>query len=393
MESDVSRRGFLGASTLTAGIAGTIGAIAAADEPKQEYGGHERSAEELPTFRYAIEENPGGHKTEGGSAKQATVKELPISKGLAGVSMRLNPGGIRELHWHAIAAEWAFVIKGRVRTTVIGPDGTSEVNDFDPGDVWYFPRGHGHLLQGLGPEEAHFVLIFDDGAFSEFGTFSSTDWLGHTAPDVLSRSLGLPASAFAQQFPKKELYIVQGRIPPQDPPAFHQGGQNLSHLTHRYPLLAQKPHSTFAGGEERRVSAREFPISTTMTGVVLDLKPGALREPHWHPNADEWQYIIRGRARIGLFGSDGRARTEEFKQGDAGYIPRGYGHYVDNIGDEPLRVLIGFNSGDYQEISLSTWLAANPDAVLADNFKVPDALIAQLPKRRVFIGSKEGPGV
>ncbi len=163
-------------------------------------------------------------------------------------------------------------------------------------------------------------------------------------------------------------------------------------MTHRFTLLAQRPHTQNAGGEERRVSSLEFPISTTMTGVVLDLKPGAVREPHWHPNADEWQYYIKGRARMTVFGSGGRARTEEFQPGDAGYVPRGYGHFIENTGDEPLRVLIGFNSGDYQEISLSTWLAGNPDAVLADNFKVADALVARLPKQRVFLAPKDGPG-
>jgi oxalate decarboxylase len=388
--SPLSRRGFLETASVAAGLAGAEAAAAA--EPAQAREAYREKADELPTFRYAMEENPHGHKTEGGSARQATVKELPISKGLAGVSMRLNPGGIRELHWHAIAAEWAFVIKGRVRTTVIGPDGTSEVNDFDPGDVWYFPRGHGHMVQGLGPGESHFVLIFDDGAFSEFGTFSSTDWLGHTPPEVLAKSLGLPVSEL-MNFPKEELYIVQGRVPQQQAPAppLHQGGQRISRLTHRYALMAQRPTSRHAGGEERRVSALEFPISTTMTGVILDLNGHAVREPHWHPNADEWQYYIRGRARMTVFGSNGRARTEEFKAGDAGYVPRGYGHYVENLTDEPLRILIGFNSGDYQEISLSTWLAANPDAILADNFKVADSVVAGLPKQRVFIAPKEGP--
>jgi oxalate decarboxylase len=389
--SEPTRRGFIGTAGLAAGAAGMAAAAGAAEQAGQTYQSKHERSEELPTFRFAMEQNTG-HVTAGGSARQATVKELPISKGLAGVSMRLNPGGIRELHWHAIAAEWAFVLKGRVRTTVIGPDGTSEVNDFDPGDVWYFPRGHGHMLQGLGPGEAHFVLIFDDGAFSEFGTFSSTDWVGHTPPEVLSKALGLPASAFAK-FPKDELYIVQGRIPPKEIPALHQGQDKLSSLTHRYPLLAQRPTLQLAGGEERRVSSLEFPISTTMTGVVLDLKPGGLREPHWHPNADEWQYYVTGKARMTVFGSDGRARTEQFTPGDAGYIPRGYGHYIENTGEEPLRVLIGFNSGIFQEISLSTWLAANPEAVLADNFKVDDETVAKLPKNKVFIASKDGPGV
>ncbi len=385
--SELSRRVFMGTAGLAAGAAG----LTASAETEQTYEGRKENSDALPTFRFAMEKNTG-HVTAGGSARQATVKELPVSKGLAGVSIRLKPGGIRELHWHAIAAEWAFVVKGRVRTTVIGPDGTSEINDFDPGDVWYFPRGHGHMLQGLGPGETHFVLIFDDGAFSEFGTFSSTDWLGHTPPEVLSKALGLPMAALAK-FPKEELYIVQGRIPPAEMPVFHQGAQKIAHKTHRYPLMAQLPHSQFAGGEERRVSSLEFPISTTMTGVVLDLKPGGLRELHWHPNADEWQYYVSGKAKMTVFGSNGRVRTEEFHQGDAGYVPRGYGHYIENVGDEPLRVLIGFNSGDYQEISLSTWLAANPDAVLADNFQVDDAVVAKLPKKRVFIASKDGPGV
>jgi oxalate decarboxylase len=388
--SDLSRRGFLGTASLAAGAAGLEAAGAIADELKQSRQEYKESPEELPTFRFAME-NQRGHVTEGGSAKQATIKELPISKGLAGVSMRLKPGGMRELHWHAIAAEWAFVIKGRVRTTVIAPDGTSEINDFDPGDVWYFPRGHGHMIQGLGPDEAHFVLIFDDGAFKEFGTFSITDWLGHTPPEVLAKGLGLPVSAFAS-FPKEELYIVQGRVPTGEAPAQHQGAQRTSHHTHRYPLLAQRPHTQSALGEERRVSALEFPISTTMTGAVLDLKPGSLREMHWHPNADEWQYYVTGRARMTVFGSGGRVRTEEFTPGDAGYVPRGYGHYIENIAEEPLRILIGFNSGDYQEISLSTWLASNPDSVLADNFKVAEGLVAKLPKQRVFMASKDGPG-
>src|SRR5262245_56788451 len=104
------------------------------------------SGKELPTFKFALEKSAG--KVIGNSyGKEATVTQLPISRGIAGVSMRLEPGAMRELHWHATAAEWAFVLEGRVRTTVVDPRGLAETNDFDPGDVWYFPRGHGHMLQ------------------------------------------------------------------------------------------------------------------------------------------------------------------------------------------------------------------------------------------------------
>jgi oxalate decarboxylase len=378
--SELSRRQIMGVAAAAAG--GLVAASGRSDAAGRE--------EELPTFRFAMEQQTG-RVTEAGSAKEATVKQLPISVGLAGVSMRLKPGGIRELHWHANAAEWAFVVKGQVRTTVIGPDAQAETNDFEPGDVWYFPRGHGHMLQNLSQEEAHFVLVFDNGAFSEHGTFSVTDWLGHTPPDVLARNLGLDQDVFAK-FPKEELYIMGGRMAPRQPEPNHQSLQRSSPLTHRYALMAQQPHARYAGGVERRVSAKEFPISKTMTGVILDLDAGALRELHWHPNANEWLYLIKGKIRMGLFGSHGRYRIEDFNQGDAGYIPQGFGHYIDNIGDGPARILVTFDKGDYEEISLSAWLAANPTSMIADTFKIADSVAEKFPDHRVFIATKEGPG-
>ena len=339
----------------------------------------------LPTFRFALEESTGAVYAAG-TAKEATIRQLPISTGLAGVTMRLKAGGLRELHWHAIAAEWGYVVKGRVRTTIVVPDGTSEINDLGPGDVWYFPRGHGHSIQCLGPEECHFILIFDNGAFSEFGTFSSTDWIGLTPPEVLAQSFGISLED-VKKFPTKELYILSGRVPPEHPKD-HRPALRTTPLTHVYPLLSQEPHQKFPGGTEWRASMHEFPISTTITGIVLELEAGALREPHWHPNANEWQYVLSGSMRVTLFGSGGRARTETFSAGDVGYIPQGYGHYIQNIGDTPCRILLGFDKGEYQEISLSTWLASNPTMLVADNFQIPDAVAEKLPDERVFIAAK-----
>src|SRR5207237_1997048 len=170
------------------------------------------SGKELPTFKFALEKSKA--KVIGKStAREATVEEFPISKGIAGVSMGLEPGAMRELHWHATAAEWAFVDEGRVRTTVIQPNGESETNDFEPGDVWYFPRGHGHMLECLGDKPCHFILIFDNGYFSEFGTFSITDWISITPKSLVAKNLGVPESAL-DGFPKKAAYFAFGARPP-----------------------------------------------------------------------------------------------------------------------------------------------------------------------------------
>jgi oxalate decarboxylase len=282
------------------------------------------------------------------------------------------------MHWHANAAEWAYVIKGRCRVTGIDPHGRSETVDFGPGDVWYFPRAHGHSIQGLGPDDCAFVLVFDNGYFSEFGTFSITDWLGHTPADVLAKNFGVPAQTFAA-FPRREVYIVKGPVPPPLPAEPAPGSLNAGAQTHRYRLLAQKAE-TFAGGTMRVVSAHEFPISATMTGALLRIKPGGLRELHWHPNADEWQYYIAGRARMTVFGSDGRARDDALGPGDVGYVPQGYGHYIENVGSDELEVLIVLNNGTYESISLTAWIAASPAALLAANFGVPESVFGEFPQ-------------
>ncbi|HEV3004195.1 MAG TPA: cupin domain-containing protein, partial [Pirellulales bacterium] len=245
--------------------------------------------DDLPTFKFELEKSEG--KVIGKSfGKEATVTQLPISKGIAGVSMQLEPGAMRELHWHATAAEWAFVIEGRLRTTVIDAHGCAETNDFDPGDVWYFPRGHGHMLECLGDKPAHFILIFDNGYFSEYGTFSISDWIGHVPKPLLAKNFGLPESAF-DDFPSEEVYFARGKSPPEKPTTPLQGWR-LPPQTHKHKLLSQEPLAVFKGGREWRVDSSHFEISKTITGAVLDLEPGALRELHWHPNADEWQYVI-----------------------------------------------------------------------------------------------------
>jgi oxalate decarboxylase len=386
--SKLQRRDFLAAAGLTAAALASPRAAEAGDPSfMNNVPDPLLAGEDLPTFKFELEKSAG--KVDNGSeAREATVKQLPISKGIAGVSMTLAPGTMRELHWHATAAEWAFVTEGRTRTTVIDPQGNAETNDFEPGDVWYFPRGHGHQLECLGDKPTHFILIFDNGYFSEFGTFSITDWIGHTPKPLLAKNFGVPASTF-DGFPEKEVYFARGSLPPEKPATPLQG-QKLPPQTHKFRLLAQAPVIDNKGGRQWLVDSQNFPISKTIAGAIIDLEPGGLRELHWHPTADEWQYIIEGKVSMTMFGSGGRYRTETLAKGDVGYIPQGFGHSLENVGDTPCRILIGFNNGIYETIDLSQWIAGNPADVLATNFGKPASHFEQFPHRDVKIASKDG---
>ncbi len=338
---------------------------------------------QLPSFKYQLEKK-APRTNDGGITRGASVTDFPASVGIAGVSMRLQPGAMRELHWHANAAEWAYVLKGNMRTTVVDPKGNTYVDLFSPGDVWYFPRGYGHVLQCVGDEECHFILIFDNGNFSEDHTFSITDFVSSVPPEIAAQNLGISVSEVAS-LPQKEVYFAQGKVP-----SIHSGiglpvGEVSLTSPHRYPLSAQQPKVVPGGGTQRVVTQAEFPIAKTITGTVFEIEPGGLRELHWHPNADEWQYFIQGKAEMGVFLAERNFVKEEFEAGDVGYVPMGAGHYIKNTGTEKLIVLIGFNSGSYEAIDLSSWISGNPKDLLEGNFGVGDKIFEAFPKTDKFI--------
>jgi oxalate decarboxylase len=148
---------------------------------------------------------------ESGWSREVTVRELPVSKTLAGVNMRLTAGGFRELHWHT-AGEWAIMLYGNARITAIDLDGKSFVGDVGKNDLWFFPSGIPHSIQGLNPDGCEFMLVFDDGNFSESETVLLSDAMAHLPPEVLAKNFAVSQEAF-KNVPKEELFIFQADIP------------------------------------------------------------------------------------------------------------------------------------------------------------------------------------
>ena len=332
-------------------------------------------------FSYSAAHN---RLTEGGWAREITTRELPIATDLAGVNMRLKPGGIRELHWHT-EDEWALMIAGRARVTAVDEDGRNFIDDVGVGDLWYFPAGIPHSIQGLA-DGCEFLLVFDDGDFNENETFLLTDWLTHTPPEVLAKNFGASEADFAKISPDLESrrYIFPGRVPPSlrsDAVRSPQGTVPNSftfHLTDQTPVRRRK-------GQVRIVDSRVFTASRRIAAAIVDIEPGGIREMHWHPNADEWQYWLQGGGRMTIFAANGNARTFDFQAGDVGYVPRPMGHYVENTGREPIRFLEMFRSHRYADVSLAQWLALTPPELVREHLPLPRRMIRSLPKTKPVV--------
>lgn len=321
----------------------------------------------------------------GGWARQVTVHDIPIATTLAGVNMRLISGAIRELHWHK-ESEWAIMLYGNARITAVDSDNRTFVKDVKEGDLWFFPAGFPHSIQGLGPDGCEFLLVFDEGNFSENETFLLSDWMDHTPKDVLAKNFNLPESTFGS-IPQNELYIFPGAVTQtlQTDLASATGPAGVVPLSYSYSLYDQKPNVTTQGGEVRIVDSKNFPISKTIAAALVTLHPGALRELHWHPNADEWLYFLKGKGRVSIFAAVGRARTLDFDAGDVGSIPQGMGHYIENTGDTDLTFLEMFRSSSYSSVSLGSWLALTPPELVEAHTGIPKETIAKLPKTQVVI--------
>jgi oxalate decarboxylase len=325
---------------------------------------------------------------DGGWSRQVNVIDFPISKDIASVNMRLTAGGIRELHWHK-ADEWALMLYGNCRLTALNFDGSTYVNDVTAGDLWYFPTGIPHSLQGLGPDGCEFLLVFDDGEFTEEGTTLLTDWVVHTPHEVLAKNWGVPQSALdpLKNVPPEGRYIFQAPVPgplQQDQQAAARYG-DAGNTAFQFRMMQMKPQKSTKSGDVRIVDSTNFPAAANIAMAHVTLKPGGLRELHWHPNADEWQYYIQGKGRMTVFFNKSTARTADFNVGDVGYIPQTLGHYIENTGDTDLVFLEMFKTSHYQDLSLNDWLTHLPPELVAAHLSISSETLAAIPRANVAV--------
>src|ERR1700758_1074957 len=322
-----SRRSFLEAGSAALAAATFVGLTASAQQREniREAEGDHSSSDPGQENKPLLDENPNSNMPpptdhgdvgpiwysfdlvkkrveEGGWTHQVTQRELPTSTEITGVNMRLTRGSYRELHWHT-ADEWAMMLEGNARVTVLTPNGEMFIDDVSKGDLWYFPAGYPHSIQGLGPGDGcEFLLVFDEGMFSEDNTFLISEWVAHTPPEILTKNSNLDRSAIAK-LPKDELYIFPADLPgslARDKAAI--GGKRVeSSIQYTFKMSSMAPPVKTAGGEVRIVDSHNFPVSKSVAAALVTLKPGGIREMHWHPNASEWQFYLAGKGRMTVF--------------------------------------------------------------------------------------------
>jgi oxalate decarboxylase family bicupin protein len=167
------------------------------------------------------------------------------------------------------------------------------VDDLNAGDVWFFPSGVPHSVQAFDQGTD------DDGNFSEEDTFLASELFLRNPQAVLAKNLKTDVSAL-DNIPQDQLWIFNGTAAPKD-----ISEQNITgsagivpkEQSYTYHFSNQKPYEV-EGGSVKIIDPSTFPIAAKFSAALVTIKPGAMREVHWHLTSDEWSFFIAGSARI-----------------------------------------------------------------------------------------------
>lgn len=317
--------------------------------------------------------------TGAGSRTEITADLFPILSGMSLYTLRLAPQGIREPHWHPNAHELSYCVSGRVAITVCADGAVTESFQLAPGDLAFVPRGYLHHIENLG-DEAFLLVAFTHERPEDLGISSS---ISSMPPEINAASVGGAAPLFSNLPHRTQDVVLATRtgLPP-DPPKQSQ---------YKLELGRTDPAISDTAGAISVATNSNFPILRGITMYDLRMKPEGFREPHWHPNAAEMDYVVSGEARMTILSPGGDKDTFIVREGDMVFIPPAYYHDIENTSAGATHFAVFFNDPSPQDIGISGALGAFSKEVLAAAFGIDPSALADMPQPRqnVFLASTE----
>jgi oxalate decarboxylase len=310
----------------------------------------------------------------GGSRTIANLDNFPILRGMATYSLSLKKGGIREPHWHPNAAELSYCLSGKALMTIFGHGDTHNTFTLERDEIAFVPQGFLHHIENISEGETKFIVTFNHEKPEDIGISGSTGSIPNVALDYTFNVKG----EFFAKINRPTQDILIGERSSIAKPEFPNIPNPYKFSLKEAPQIQSKIYSK--GGTVILANAYSFPILSGLSCYSLVLKKGGIREPHWHPNAAELDYVIKGKARMTIFSPGGDIDTFEVGSDQIVFIPTAYFHYIENIGDEELHFAVFFSHEKPQDIGISGAFGSYSSEVLGAVFNVNPKIFESLPK-------------
>lgn len=300
--------------------------------------------------------------TPGGSRTSLTSVEFPILNKISLALLKVSKGCTREPHWHPNAGELAYCLKGKALMTIFSPGSGHDTFTMQPGELAFVPMGYMHHIANIGDEELQFLVAFSNKNPEDLDLSASIQSMSeHVLAATFSTK---PAFVAGLKKLDKDVFITaQGPVPKPEYPFIP------SHS--KINIEGINPQITTKGGWVKIANSSNLTGLEDICMFSLNLNVNGVREPHWHPNADELNYVLSGRARLTILSPQGKPDTFEIGPGEGSYIPASYLHHIENIGNEDMRMGVFFSNKAANDIGLSGSFSAYSNETLASVFGLP----------------------
>lgn len=320
----------------------------------------------------------------GGTIRTASVAEMPRLTGLSMQLVEIAPGALREVHWHPNAAEIGYVLAGNGVMSILSTSGDNARFPITSGTSTFVPRGDAHAIENNGDVPLVILIGFSHELPEHLTLSESIPWF---PTRVIEQTLGVEAGTLPLFPPRGDLAIV-----PNPAPGATATTANVAESPYS-ATLAALPLATFGGGTVQALKPEVVPKLTDMTLLRLMIDIGAVREPHWHGNAGEFNYCVRGSAEVGIVAPSGESWTFTLDVGDVAFIPNNWFHAITNVGDEEVEIVAFFDATAPSRIDLSTMAGFFPSEVLAASLDISPDVFADLPKEGTIVIAPALPSV
>lgn len=296
---------------------------------------------------------------------------FPVLKGMSLSLLKLKINGVREPHWHPNANELGYCIEGKALMTIFNPGSGHSTFILEPGSLAFVPMGSIHHLENIGDTPVKMLVAFDHESPEELGLSSA---VGAMPISVLSKTFQVDNPFFSDLHAAVEsVFITEKNTRP-----VLENSWKVSPF--KFDIETTNPQVSNRGGSVKMSNSFLMPTLHSLALYCVRLSKEGAREPHWHPNANELNYLISGSAKITLLSPKGDVDTFEMKKGDMSFLPQGYLHHIENTGDDPAHFAIFFNHTMPSDIGISGCLGAYTNKLLSALFAKPEEYFDKLPK-------------
>jgi len=311
-------------------------------------------------FFFSLDSIKPQKKSEGGSLTSVTAKEVPGFVNISFASLKLNKGGFHEPIWHPNANKIGHCVQGNALVTMRTP-GSVEVFNVEEGDIFFIPKGYFHYISNSSGEENIINFALDNTNPQTMCFFNALNSLSDT---VFTATFNSPAG-FVNELKKSKNSEFIKTLPSKN------GAPKSISSRYKFNIASSVKAINDKGGYLQLTTKTNLPVLDGLGILGFGLNPKGVVEPHWHTNAGELVYIIRGKTRITVLAPDGKVDVMEVSGGQGAFAPASHFHSIENIGDENVDVIAYFSNSDPDYMGFGEVLGTCSNEMLATIFNVP----------------------